>query len=152
MIETIIGAAGNILIKIVDKLPFKRKDSLPKRTLKLVLRPRGAWWHMGSVNKRPAMQVVCEWHVTNITSLPIIVTTAFIKKPKTETTLPLVQHPYKNVLGSYRISPKDTTLLMLDFWVEPPTCEEGEIFKATIVVKDQFNNEHQVKGVEFNYR
>jgi hypothetical protein len=151
MIETIIGAAGSIMVKILDKIPFRRK-SLPRQTLKLVLTPRGAWWHMGSSNGEPAMQVVCEWHVTNITNEPIIVTTAFVKKPKTETILPLTKHPRDNVYGSYRIRPKDTTKLVLDFWISPTVRKERDDFKATIIVKDQFNNEYKVKGVVFKYR
>ena len=151
MIEAIAGTVGNILIKILDKIPFRRK-SLPRQTLKLVLAPRGACWHMGSSNDEPAMQVVCEWHATNITNEPIVVTTAFVKKPKTETIIPLTKHPHDNVYGSYRIRPKDTTKLMLDFWITPPVRKEREDFRATIIVKDQFDNKHEVKGVEFKYR
>lgn len=152
MVEAIIGVLGKILLKILDKLPFQRKDALPKQTLKLVLQPRGAWWHMGSVNHSPAMQIVCEWHATNLTKIPVVVTTAFIKKPKTEANHPMVKHPYKNVVGNYRIQPNDTTKLMLDFWIATPLRKEGETFKATVIVKDQFGNEHRIKDVEFKYR
>ena len=152
MVEPLIGAFSKIFVKILEKLPFQRKNAPPKRTLRLVLQPRGAWWHMGSVGQKPAMQVVCEWHATNLTDGPIVITTAFIKKPRTEATHPLVRHPYKNVFGSYRVQAKDTTKLILDFWVEPPVRKEGEAFKATVIVKDQFDNEHRIKDVEFKYR
>jgi len=151
VLETIIGVAGNVLIKILDKFSFQHKG-VPRHTLRLVLIPRGAWWHMGSSDGKPAMQIVCEWHVTNVTDIPIVVTTAFVKKPRAEATLPLVRHPRDNVFGSYRIAPKDTTRLALDFWVAPPACNEDETFKATIIVKDQFGNEHKVRSVEFKYR
>lgn len=152
MVEAIIGALGNIVVKVVDKLPFTKKSTVPKQTLKFVLQPRGAWWHMGSVDGAPAMQTVCEWHATNITNEPIVITTAFIKKPKTEAMYPMTKHPRENAYGSYRVSPRDTTKLVLDFWINPPMRKEGEGFKATIVIKDQFNNEHKIKGVEFKYR
>jgi hypothetical protein len=154
MIEAAIGAAGKILEKIVDKLPLKRKNAPPKQTLRLVLQPRGAWWHMGAVDadKKPAMQVVCKWHVTNITTEQVVITTAFINKPKTEVILPLVKHPAENVYGGYPVLPKSTTELALDFWVQPPKCKEGETFKADVIVKDQFGNQHKIKGVEFKYR
>lgn len=150
----LIGAGSKFLDKILDKVPFQRKNAPPRKTLKLVLRPRGAWWHMGAVGneKKPAMQVVSEWYVTNITSQRVVITTAFIKKPKTEAVLPLIKHPVQNVYGGYPVLPNSTTELSLDFWVQPPRCKEGETFKADVVIKDQFDNEHKIKNVEFKYR
>lgn len=149
-----IGVGAKILNKVLDKIPFQRKNTPPKQTLKFVVQPRGAWWHMGAMgaNKKPAMQVVCELHATNITSQQVIITTAFIRKPKTEVVLPLVKHPTDNVYGGHPVLPNSTTKLSLSFWVQPPAHKENKTFKTTVVVKDQFGNEHKIKGVEFKYR
>lgn len=154
MIEALISAVGAILVKLLDKLTFKRNDTLPKQTLKLVLQPHGAWWHMGAAGAegKPAMQIVCDWHATNITSEKIIVTTAFIKRPRTEVAIPLVRHPHENIFGNYPIMPNSTSDLSLDFWIQAPVCKEGMPFKAMILVKDQFDNEHKIKDVVFEYR
>lgn len=153
MVE-IIGAVSSLLGKIIDKIPFQRKNAIPRSTLKLVLQPRGAWWHMGSMgqDKKPAMQVVSRWYATNTTDRPIVVTTAFIKKPRIEAVLPLTQHPQRNVFGGYPIPPKSTSELALDFWVQPPKREADEDFEVRIIVLDQFGNEHKTKKITFKYQ
>ena len=139
---------------LLDRLPGKKTNdpSIPNQTLRLVLQPRGAWWHMGLSKDKSAMQVVSQWYATNITTEQVIITNGFIRKPKTETVVPLIKHPNSNVFGGYPILPKKTTQLMLDFWIQPPLCKEGESFKADVIAVDQFGNEHKIKNVEFKYR
>lgn len=107
---------------------------------------------MGLSKDKPAMQVVSQWYATNITTEQVVVTNGFIRKPKTETVMPLIKHPNSNVFGRYPILPRKTTQLMLDFWIQPPLHKEGESFKADVVILDQFGNEHEIKNVEFKYR
>lgn len=77
---------------------------------------------------------------------------AFIEKPKTEVALPAVQHPHTKFYGLYPILPRQTTRLLLDFWVQPPICKQNESFKADVVVLDQLGNKHRVKNTEFRYK
>lgn len=157
MILTIVdwlGWAGLVikpLMWLVDKMPGK-KEKVPSQTLKFVLQPQGAWWHMGGKDSNPAMQIHADYYATNITSGQVFVTIAFIKKPKAETR-PHVQHPTGNIFGSrYPILPGQTTELSLSFFVKPPARKEGESFKTDILVLDQYGNEHRIKNVEFPYQ
>lgn len=150
-----ILVSGGVFAAIINKLPrFQRKRETPQKTLRFVLQPRGAWWHMGAMgqDKKPAMQVVGEWYVTNLASEPIVVTTAYIKRPRTEAILPLLRHPQRNVYGGYPVNPKGTTKLTLDFWVQPTKRKANEDFKARVVVQDQFGNKHKLGKVTFKYR
>lgn len=153
LFEAVLGSS--VLVAIINKLPpFQRKRMTPKKTLKFVLQQRGAWWGMGAMGqgKEPAMQVVGEWYVTNFTNEPVVVTTAHIKRPRTEATLPLLRHPQRNAYGGYPVAPKGTTKLTLDFWVQPPKLKANKDFKARIVVQDQFGNKHKLGKITFKYR
>ncbi len=153
-IVIIFELISKLLIWLLDRLPGKKTNdpNVPNQTLRLVLQPRGAWWHMGLRNNKPVMQILAQWYVTNITTEPVIVTNGFIKKPKTETTLTLIKHPNKNVFGGFPILPRRTTQLMLDFWIQPPIYKENKSFKADIIIVDQFGNKHKVKNIEFKYK
>lgn len=127
-----------------------RQQHIPKETLKLVLQPRGTWWHMGKSKGEPAMQIACHMYATNIIDKDIIVTGVNLRKPKSDGIV-FVKHPSHDIYGSYPILQGFTTELSLDFWLQPPVKKEGEMFKGDIAVLDQFGNKHWVKGVEFRY-
>jgi hypothetical protein len=132
--------------------PFiaRRRPRVARETIRVVVaHPRENWWGMGSQNKQPAMQVHGHLHVTNITEEPVhLLTTRIIRprKARTEGML-LVRHPEQDIYGSYLIVPKGTTDVSLDFWIQPPILKEGKDFELTIVLVDQFGNEHKVRLV-----
>lgn len=94
------------------------------------------------------MQVVGRWHVTNITGDNVRLLGARILKPKTEGHV-LTRHPHENIFGSYPILPGETTEVDSDFWVIPPMRKEGEDLKVSVVLIDQYGNEHKIKNVVF---
>ena len=134
---------------------FKPSDliyQIPKKTIVLI--PKAAsnstWWHMGRSGGQPAMQIVGEFTVTNITKYNILPTLVKIKKPKSLGHA-MCRKVGENIYGSYMIPGGATTDLSYDFWIIPPFKEKGEAFKADIAIVDQFGNEHWVKGVDFQY-
>jgi hypothetical protein len=118
-----------------------RYNSYPRDTIRVVKHPDPSWWHMGSVSGEPAMQVVGTWYVTNITDTAVRVLAARLENPRRDGTVSLTQP----------ISPGDTTRVATDFWVSPPVRSEGQEFRATVVLVDQYGNEHRVKNVVFRY-
>ena len=124
------------------------KPKVPRETIRILPQMHGCWWGNGSVSGKPAMQVVGRWHVTNITGDNVRLLGAKLLKPKTEGNV-LTRHPRENIFGSYPILPGETTEVTSDFWVIPPVRKEGEDFKTSVVLIDQYGNEHKTKNVIF---
>lgn len=57
---------------------------VPKKTLILlpVSQQNALWWHMGSVGDQPAMQIVGDLNVTNISKYGVFVMGARLRKPR----------------------------------------------------------------------
>ena len=91
------------------------------------------------------MQVHGCWHVTNVTENSLQLLRAYIEKPKTEGMV-CTRHPERNIVGDYPILPGGRTVVLADFWIQPPFRREGESFKANIVFIDQLNKKHKVKA------
>lgn len=141
---------GWYLVSWVGRLLPGSVSPVSNKTIQVVEVPQRPWWHMGSSNSEPAMQVVCHWYVTNLTDRPIRVLAARLLRPET-TGMVSTKHPSDNIFGQYPIHPGATTELSADFWIKPPVREKGQEFKATVVLVDQFGNEHRVKNVIFRY-
>ena len=122
----------------------------PRKTIQIVEHPQRPWWHMGSSGSDPAMQIVSHWYVTNVTDQPVNVLAARMLWPKTSGAVDTKHHD-RDIYGRYVVPPGLTTEVSVDFWVKPPVRRKGEEFKATIVLTDQFGNDHKVKNVVFRY-
>jgi len=121
---------------------------VPRESIRILPQMRGCWWRNGSVSGKPAMHIVGGWHVTNITGDNVRLLGAKLLKPKTEGHV-LTRHPHENIFGLYPTLPGETTEVDSDFWVMPPVRKEGEDFKTSVVLIDQFGNEHKIKNVVF---
>lgn len=123
------------------------KPKLPKETIRAIPKERSAWWSLGSVRGKPAMQVVSDWFVTNISNQDVLICGVRIRKPKTNGSI-LVRHPDQNLFGSYLIPPNFTTDARIDFWIQPPVRQEGEELVVTFELKDQLGNVHRTQRVK----
>jgi len=157
-IATIFGFVTGTFSKLWHwiKNKINRKSptfDIPKRTIIIVPKhhPDATWWHMGSTKGEPAMQIVGDFTVTNITKYNILLTVAKMKKPKSIGPV-LVKDADSQYHGSYPILPGGTTKMSCDFWIAPPFKAKGESFTTDIAILDQFGNEHRIKKVEFKYR
>ena len=124
------------------------KPKVPRETIRVLPQIQGCWWGNGSVSGKPAMQVVGKWHVTNITGDNVLLLGVKTLKPRTEGHV-FTRHPRENIYGSYPILPGETTEVSSDFWIVPPMRKEGEDLKTTVVLIDQYGNEHKIKNVVF---
>lgn len=127
------------------------KPKVPRETIRILPQIHGCWWGQGSVSGKPAMQVAGHWHVTNITGNEVLLLATCISKPRTDGNI-LTRHPEENIFGGYPILPGDTTEVISDFWVVPPVRNVGEDFKTSVVMTDQYGNEHKIKNVVFKGR
>ena len=130
----------------------RRQPSIPLQTITIVPdQVKSPWWHMGSENEAPGMQIVSNWYVTNITDKNVHMLGARMRRPKSEGNVWTTQ-PTSNVSSPNLIQRGTTTEVTVDFWIKPPVREKGEDFKATIALIDQFGNEHWIKRVKFRYQ
>ena len=141
---------GRATLRWLEGLARRSSTSVPRKTIRVVAHHQTPWWHMGSVGGKPAMQVASHWYVTNITDRPIFVLTARLVSPKTGGMV-ATRHHERNLYGTFPIAPGATTEMTVDFWIRKPVRNEGENFVGTIVLVDQFGNEHKVSNVAFEY-
>ena len=139
--------AGRRWIKKKWQSIIRRKPRLPKETIRAIPRDRSAWWSTGSSNGKPAMQVVSDWFVTNISDREALICKVRIRKYRTTGCI-LVRHPNQNVYGTYRIPAGFTTDARIDFWIQPPSRKEGDELEVKYEIIDQLGNVHQTEKVK----
>jgi|GEM_PF-2945154 len=98
---------------------------------------------------QPAMQIVGDLNVTNISKYGVFVMGAKLRKPKAVGHA-LVRTHDSNMHSQKHIIPQGgVSDLRFDFFVQPLVCEKGKPFNADVAIVDQFGNEHWLKGLEF---
>ena len=122
-----IGLAGTVwaglrrgwrLLSWAGRLLPRSGRLVPSKTIQLVEHSVRPWWHMGSSNNEPAMQIVCRWYVTNLVDREMRILAARILRPETRGMVS-TKHPSGNNFGQYPILPGATTELSADFWIKP---------------------------------
>src|SRR2546426_8088206 len=116
---------------------------VPKKTVILlpVARPNAFWWHMGSMGDQPAMQIVGDLNVTNISRYGVFVMGAKLRKPRAIGHA-LVRAQDSDLYSTTHVIPEGSVSdLRFDFFVQPPVQEKGKPFKADVAILDPFWNE-----------
>lgn len=126
---------------------------VPSKTMVLipVVRQNALWWHMGSMGDQPAMQIVGDLNVTNISKYGVFVMGARLRKPKAIGHALVRAHDSNIYSTKHIILQGGVSDLRFDFFVQPPVRVKGQLFKADVAIIDQFGNEHWLKGLEFPY-
>lgn len=156
ILGTLFGWFGKLwswTVSLFKGKPIAGTIEIPPKTMILipVARDNALWWHMGSMGDQPAMQIVGDLNVTNISKYGVYVMGAKLRKPKA------VGHAFVRAQGSDMYDTKSiipeggVTDLRFDFFVQPPVRNKGEPFTADVAIIDQFGNEHWLKGLEFRY-
>jgi len=127
------------------------RPKVPRETLRVIPQYHHIWWSLGSSKGEPAMQLVCDWYITNVSDVDVRICEVSLRKPKT-IGLIFVRHPQQDIYGRYPIPPSCTTEARADFWIQPPVCKENEPLVADIDFVDQFGNFHRVRKVKFRPR
>ena len=156
ILGTIFGWFGKAWVwfaALIRRKPSSGLIDVPTKTLILLpmSRANSFWWHMGSMNGQPAMQIVGDLNVTNISKSDVVVMGAKLRKPKA-TGNAIVRAQGSHVYGTDHVIPeRGITDLRFDFSIQPPVIKQGKSFKADVAVIDQFGNEHWINGIEFPY-
>jgi hypothetical protein len=144
----LLSAIWSLIGKLFGaKVKSEAQIDIPKKTIIVTPTPGPftTWWHMGSWSGSPAMQVVGDFKVTNITKYTIFLCAAKMKKTK------LLGHVTTGG-GSNEIPSRCVTDLRFHFFVFPPFKKEGETFTTDIAIIDQFGNKHWINRINFVYR
>ena len=146
------GKAWRWLAALFKAKPSAGTIEVPSKTMILIPMSRlnALWWHMGAVGNEPAMQIVGDLNVTNISKYGVFVMGARLRKPKAVGHA-LVRAHNGSMYGPHVIPSGAVSDLRFDFFVQPPVREKGEKFRADVAIIDQFGNEHWLKGLEFSY-
>ena len=132
--------------------PSSATYDIPRKTL-ILLQPQhnATWWHMGAMGKEPAMQVVADLRVTNISRYNILISAVKLKMPKVIGHAGIIDHAVEEN-GEFLIPENGTCRVRFHCWVVPPVKQKDQDFVADIALIDQYGNEHWMKKVKFTYK
>ncbi len=139
---------GKGLLSKLWRFILRYKPRVPRETVRVLPQVYGCFWSEASVSGKPAMQVVGQWHVTNITGDPVLLLRTRIAKPETDGQT-FTRHPERGTFGQYPILPGQTTEVDSNFVIIPPIRKVGEDLKVTLFLTDQYGNDHKIRNVVF---
>ena len=126
---------------------------VPSKTMVLipVAHQNALWWCMGAMGDQPMMQIVGDLNVTNISKYGVHVMGAKLRKPRAVGHANVRAQDSNTCSQAHIIPQGGVSHLRFEFFVQPPVCDKGKLFKADVAIIDQFGNEHGLKGLEFPY-
>ncbi len=136
----------------------------PKKSLIVLLQhERANRWRMEKINEKPAMQIVADFYLTNITQKDVFVLKTYFVPYHGNgwfpSTLPVEGHAFvKNHVvaggapGKHKIPPGFTYEGHADWWIQPPIKSEGQTLTGRSCFVDQFGNEHWTAAVKWKCR
>ena len=138
---------GRIASKIWSLCMYSRKEN-KLDYLKIIPQTNSQWWSFGTIGGRPAMQVVGDFYITNVSGGNLTLLKAYIDRPRSEGSV-MTRHHASEMYGQYHIRPGGPIPIRVDFFIEPPVCKQGQFFKATVTLVDHYGHEHQIKNIMF---
>jgi len=136
----------------------------PKKSLMVLLQhERANRWRMGKINDKPAMQIIADFYLTNITQEEVFVLkTYFVPYHGIgwfPSSLPVEGNAFvKNHVvtdeapGKHTIPPGFTYEGHADWWIQPPIKREGQTLTGRGCFVDQFDNEHWTAVIKWKCR
>ncbi len=129
---------GRTIAGVFRRRITRFKPTVPRETIRAVP-SRDIWWHMGSQDGQPAMQIATRWLVTNIADRPTIVANATMSRGWFRR-----EHEARNILRE-TVAVGTTVEVMIDFWVRPPFRKKGESFNTRLTLVDHLGNPHKTQ-------
>jgi hypothetical protein len=167
-IVTVVSNAFGILDKLASAWRWvrhraHRSDSpkIPGKTVIVLVESRinALYWGYATTGAVPGMQVVGDFHVTNISSGPVRLLDSVLRfrrrwwnrMPKLVHTHPAVKDLGSVYSGQYEIPPNATTRVRVGFvYGEPERPQPGD-FVADVALVDQFGNHHWLRRLRFKH-
>jgi len=123
--------------------------NFPRRTLRVPVSPSWARWHLGGMNGKPAMQIMADFAVTNITDQHVRVMGATLHTPRTTGDVSTKELDTSYSSNGWPIPPGETTWVRVHFWVPRLVCGAKKDLRSSVTLLDQFGNKHKVRRVRF---
>jgi len=150
----IVGAAslgGVSVFSVALNFMQWRRASVP-RSVHLVAQgePTALWWHMGKQGATPAMQIVGNFHITNVApshiTIPRSVLTVAHNSWRVIPRRTRVEGP-----GLYR--PIEAGSFVRDrlMWISPPIVKEGRVVHARVGLIDNLGRINWGEWLDFRY-
>jgi hypothetical protein len=122
---------------------------VPRGTIRITPQEGLQRWSEASVAGSRATTLDGRWRVANV--LPdreVLIVGARIDGYQAQHTYINTQHPERDIYSpEYLIPPLTISKVMTDFYFVPPITRPGRDFKASLILIDQFGNEHKLKTV-----
>ena len=81
-IITSLTVSGRKLVQRMWRSAVGARPAIPSETVKLLPQPNGVWWHMGTMEGKPAMQITARLYATNLTNRPIQLLNTQLNRPR----------------------------------------------------------------------
>jgi hypothetical protein len=120
-------------------------------------------WRMGKLNDKPAMQIIADFYLTNITQEDLFVLKTYFVPYHGKGWIPSSLPVEGNVFvmnhvvaggapGTHKIPPGFTYEGHADWWIQPPIKNEGQTLTGRGCFVDQYDNEHWTAVITWKYR
>ena len=146
---TAFTPAGRRALRKLWHFITRYRARVPRGTIRITPQEGLQRWSEASVGGSRATSVDGRWRVTNV--LPdreVLIVGARITGYQAQHTYINTQHPERDIYSpEYLIPPLTISKVMTDFYFIPPITKPGRDFKASLILIDQFGNEHKLKTV-----
>lgn len=156
LIMAMLGGLWKLVTIFFSEKKKTSQNNIPRKTITIVNNDTGYqnYWHIGSQDGKPILQLVCNFMISNITDKPISLANAKLKGIKGDQTFVIISVKDVNskYSGSYDIPSKQQTSVSICFIMHPKKAPESkESINLKVEIIDQFGNKYQVKDVIFRH-
>jgi hypothetical protein len=120
----------------------RRKPLVPRETLRIVQDTRSSFWGPATIGDVPAMQVVLDGYVTDISGKPNRVLRVEIPKPLTDAAMLLSNN--HDARRPQILSANECAEFRVCFFVQPVVAKKGKPWESKVIFIDQYGNRHKV--------
>jgi len=139
---------------MLDWVPKLIAILFPKKAIIIVDTDTGYqnYWHIGSKNGKPILQIVCNFMVTNKTDKPVFLANAILKGVNGERSQIMisVRDVSSKYSGQYPIPSMGQTSVSIYFIIIPKKIpKKGASMRLKIGIIDQFGFKNWIKNINF---
>ncbi|HEX7251980.1 MAG TPA: hypothetical protein VF376_03790 [Thermoanaerobaculia bacterium] len=146
---TAFTPAGRRALRKLWHFITRYRARVPRGTIRITPQEGLQRWSEARVGGSRATSLDGRWRVTNV--LPdreVLIVGARIAGHDAQHTYINTQHPERDIYSpEYLIPPLTVSKVMTDFYFVPPITRPGRDFKASLILIDQFGNEHKLKAI-----
>lgn len=146
---TAFTPAGRRALRNLWHFITRYRARVPRGTIRITAQEGLQRWSEATVDGSRATSLDGRWRVANV--LPdreVLIVGARIAGYRAQHVFINTQHPERDIYSpEYLIPPLTVSKVMTDFYFVPPITKPGCDLKASLVLIDQYGNEHKLKTV-----